>query len=65
MPSSVIKSYHYDPETEILTIEYISGLTYRYLKVPVQVYEEFKYAYSKGRYLNQYIKSTFPYEKVN
>ncbi|NEU09520.1 KTSC domain-containing protein [Flavihumibacter sp. R14] len=64
MPSSVITSYNYEPETASLVIRYVSGLVYRYKEVPEKVFKEFKASGSKGRYLNFHIKGRFSYERV-
>lgn len=65
MPSSVIGSYYYDPESCELTISYVSGVVYCYTDVPEKVYKEFRSSISKGRYLNFNIKGKFNYKKVN
>lgn len=65
MPSSVISYYKYNPDTENLTIRYVSGLEYCYQKVPEKVFKEFKASISKGRYLNYHIKGKFDYRKIN
>lgn len=64
MPSSVVSSFNYDPQSAALTIRYVSGLVYRYIAVPEKVFKEFKAAGSKGRYLNFNIKGKFKYEKL-
>lgn len=64
MPSSVIATFHYDLQTKDLTVNFISGLIYRYRSVPEKVFKEFKASGSKGRYLNFHIKGTYSYEKV-
>jgi hypothetical protein len=64
MPSSVIGSYSYDPESADLTIRYVSGLVYCYRQVPQKVFKEFKASLVKGRYLNYHIKGKYAYEKV-
>lgn len=64
MPSSVISSFSYDPQSGDLTIRYISGLIYRYMGVPEKVFKEFRANASKGRYLNFHIKGKFNYEKI-
>jgi hypothetical protein len=56
MPSTVIKSYEYLPEKKSLIITFVSGKKYEYFKVPEERFEEFKAAFSKGIYFNQYIK---------
>lgn len=63
MPSTVIKKYDYNPETQVLTIEYVSGLVYDYLDVPKMVFDEFRGAFSKGTFLNKHIKGKFEYVK--
>ncbi|KFF25046.1 KTSC domain-containing protein [Chryseobacterium vrystaatense] len=65
MPSSVVHSYIYFPETEVLRIIYQSGSVYDYLKVPFSIYEKFRGARSKGSFLNSVIKRKFKYIKVS
>lgn len=65
MPSSVVSSYNYNPDTENLIIKYVSGLVYCYQKVPEKVYKEFKASISKGRYLNFHIKGKFNYQQID
>ena len=63
MPSSVVNSFIYFPETEILRIVYQSGAVYDYFKVPFSIYDKFKSAKSKGKFLNTVIKPRFRYSK--
>lgn len=64
MPSSVVNSFIYFPETEILRIIYQSGAVYDYFKVPFDILEKFEMAKSKGKFLNKVIKPRFGYKKV-
>jgi len=64
MPSTVIASFIYLPETQTLRITYVSGLVYDYKKVPEAVYKQMKEAASKGTFLNEHIKGNFEFEKV-
>jgi hypothetical protein len=64
MPSTVIKSFSYDPAMHRLGVVYVYGLKYDYLKVPKEKYEEMKAASSKGIYLNQNIKRHYSFKKV-
>jgi len=64
MPSTVISSYHYDAKHEVLRIIFVSGMVYGYKKVPVDVFNEFKSAFSKGIYFNQHIKNNYEFEKM-
>ncbi len=62
--STNIKSVGYDPEDEILEVEFHSGGVYHYVGVPAAVYEGFLGARSKGRYFGDFIRLRYPYEKV-
>lgn len=64
MPSTVISSFHYDAARKTLIVVYLSGAMYEYLKVPQEVYEQMRNAFSKGTFLNKYIKPGYPYKKV-
>ena len=65
MPSTVISSFHYDKMKHQLTVIFVSGTVYNYKKVPEEVYEEMKKAFSKGAFLNEHIKGTYKYQKTN
>ena len=65
MPSSVVSGIQYYPSTSTLRIIYVSGTIYDYANVPEKVYKEMKTAFSKGTYLNQYIKGFYKYKKIN
>lgn len=64
MPSSVVARFNYNKETETLTVVFVSGMVYDYLKVPEEVYNEMKAFGSKGIYLNLHIKGRYQYRKV-
>jgi len=64
MPSSVVASMKYFPETKTLRVVYVSGHVYDYKNVPEHVYDKMKIASSKGVFLNQFIKTGFDFEKV-
>ena len=64
MPSSVVAEMIYDDETEILRIIFVSGMTYDYKKVPLEVYEAMKASGSKGTFFNQNIKGKYDFDKV-
>ncbi|MGE9314378.1 KTSC domain-containing protein [Niabella sp. CJ426] len=65
MPSSVIASYGYDKEEQILRIVFVSGMIYVYKGVPLSIFESFKRLGSKGIYFNQFIKNRYAFERVN
>jgi lysyl-tRNA synthetase class 2 len=59
MPSSVIRSFRYDPADESLAIRFVSGRRYRYARVPKAIYEEMIRSSSKGAYFNEHIRDRF------
>ena len=64
MPSTVIANRIYFTETETLRMIYLFGKVYDYLKVPAEIYEEMKNAFSKGIFLNTRIKGKYKFVKV-
>jgi hypothetical protein len=54
--SSVIAAIGYDEEREVLEVEFTSGTIYRYLRVSLDVYEDFLASRSKGTFFNERIK---------
>ncbi len=65
MPSSVIASYSYCKEAQVLRIVFVSGMVYLYKGVPPSIFESFKQSGSKGIYFNQFVKNRYPFERVN
>jgi hypothetical protein len=64
MPSIVIRSFHYRPTEQALEITFVSGRTYRYLRVPPKLYEEMRASFSKGEYFNRHIRDHFAFERT-
>jgi hypothetical protein len=64
MPSTVIASTEYDASTRTLLVKYVSGMMYRYKDVPAEVYSEMRAAFSKGQFLNRFIKGKYAFEKI-
>lgn len=64
MPSSVVAAIRYDVTSSTLRVVYVSGAVYDYKKVPEEVYNEMKKAFSKGEFLNKEIKPNFDFEKI-
>lgn len=62
--SSNISSIGYDQESNTLEVEFHSGAVYQYFDVPLNIYQEFMAADSKGQYFAQHIKGYFRYVKV-
>jgi hypothetical protein len=66
MPSAVIQTMRFYPVRKVLEIVF-SGTrsAYRYFGVPVEEWQRFRNAPSKGAYLNQFFKSRkYNYEKI-
>ncbi len=64
-PSSLVKEFRYNPQTQALTIEFSSGSVYEYYKVPADVKEGLENASSDGQYFNNFIKGKFAYEQLS
>ena len=62
--SSDIAAIGYDPVTETLEVEFLSGSIYQYYNVPENMYDQLMKGSSKGRFLNTYIKTAYPYSRV-
>ena len=66
LDSSSIASVTYDPSDGVLEVHFRrTGHCYRYFDVPQDVYKTFMEAESKGAFLNQAIKPTFEYIRVD
>ena len=59
MPSTVIRSFDYNPGRKALDVEFVSGRRYRYAGVPPEVAEAFREAFSKGRFFNARIRDRY------
>ena len=65
MPSTVIKEYYYEKENHSLVVIFLSGMVYRYKNVPEKTFEKMKQAFSKGIFLNRFIKGKYNFERIN
>jgi hypothetical protein len=65
MPSSVIRSFRYDPVEEVLDIVFVSGRGYRYHRVPEQTYDRMCRAFSKGEFFNDYVRDQYRHTRVS
>jgi hypothetical protein len=59
MPSSVIKAFAYEAQSQVLTITFVSGRVYAYQGVPAEVAEGLRLAFAKGEYFNKTIRDRF------
>ena len=60
MPSTVIRRFEYHPAEQALDVEFVSGRRYRYAGVPGSVAQDFREAFSKGRFFNARIRDHYP-----
>jgi hypothetical protein len=63
MPSSVIRSYRYDPQRRRLELEFVSGRRYRYHDVPEETWRGMPLAFSKGEFFNEKIRDHFRFTR--
>jgi hypothetical protein len=61
--SSVIKNVWYKPSLASLVVDYNNGSSYEYLNVPYFIFEGFRSAESKGRFINKHIKTRFEFKR--
>lgn len=59
MPSSVIRSYDYDPAAHRLDVEFVTGKRYSYLDVPAREVAALSRAASRGGYFNRRIRDRY------
>lgn len=57
--SSNVAAIGHDPDSQILTVQFHSGRSYRYANVSEEVFEQFLDAESKGRFFNEHIKDVY------
>ncbi len=62
--SSNVASVGYDPASQTLEVEFLSGSVYQYYDVPAHIFENMMQAPSKGVFLNANIKDRYPYSRV-
>lgn len=65
MPSTVIRSFQYDPDTARLAVIFRSGRRYIYREVPPETFRAMQAARSKGEYFNRQIRDRFAFERAD
>lgn len=63
MPSSVIRSFAYDPVTHTLDVQFVSGRRYAYLDVPERIADAMRRAASKGGFFNRRVRDRYRFER--
>jgi hypothetical protein len=64
MPSSVIRSFEYDPRRRELLIVFQSGRRYLYQDVPRETFAGLQAAASHGDYFNTHIREQFSFVRA-
>ena len=64
MPSSVIRRFHYRPDESELDVLFTTGRRYVYRDVPPGVADDFRAAFSKGRFFNARIRDRYDFSEV-
>ncbi len=65
MPSSAVRDIRYDDETGTLRVTFVpTGKRYAYRNVPLEVYDDFRAALSKGTFFNLRIRDQYDYDLV-
>ena len=59
MPSTVIKRFDYQPDSQELVILFTTGRRYVYSEVPHHAAEDFRAAFAKGVHFNRYIRDRY------
>jgi hypothetical protein len=65
MPSTIIRSFSYRPETRELEILFTTGRRYLYKDVPPEAAAAFRGAFAKGRHFNARIRNCSSYEELD
>ena len=63
MPSTVIRSFDYDPEERRLDIQFVTGRRYRYHDVRARIVAAMRAARSKGQFFNARIRDHFAFTR--
>ena len=64
MSSNAVADIRYDHARERLTVRFVTGRTYEYVDVPVEVAAWFQSAFSKGTFFNTYIRDRYDFREV-
>lgn len=62
--SSTIARIGYDPQTQMLVVEFHNGMTYQYFDLPPQVHAEMMQSPSLGKYFGAAIRGHYRYARV-
>ena len=61
---SKVAAIGYDSPTQTLEVEFVKGSVYQYYGVPEDLYGKIMREPSKGRFLNTYIRDSYPHSRI-
>ena len=64
MPSTAIADIDYDASREKLTVTFVTGRSYEYFDVPLDVADAFQHAGSKGAFFNRRIRDRYRFREI-
>jgi len=64
MPSTAIRNLFYDPAKRELWVTFVSGRRYLYAEVPLEIFDAFNTAESRGAFFNREIRDRYAYREV-
>jgi hypothetical protein len=64
MPSTAIRRFSYDADTQTLFVTFVDGDLYAYRGVPDAVHADMGRAFSKGRFFAERIRGHYAYAKL-
>ena len=64
LDSSNIDGVHYDPQSQVMTVEFTNKSRHEYTGVPDDVHEDFLNADSAGRFFHSNIKGKYKSTKI-
>lgn len=62
--SSHLQSYDYDPNTQVLTVQFVNGAVYQYSGVPLTEYHNLVQSGGAGTYFWTKIRDQYPTAKI-
>ena len=62
--STSVASVGYDDAMRTLEIEFKTGRVYQYRGVEAEIFHQLMNAPSKGRFLNAYIRNSYPFSRI-
>jgi len=62
--SSNLAAIGYDPASETLEVEFLTGTVYEYRNISQFIYDELMNSPSRGSFFSREIRNSYPYERI-